>query len=623
MRSTRSPVGAIPRGPAGPASQGGGSVETLLARDFGPAIPLDRAPFAGLAPGDRIEAWSFAPPALRRQAEARLAARGIEAQVRSAWKTVVHALLEGEGPREGETLDLLYPVLPDADPERFLRELHPAAELWPGQATLRPDPLPTPPGEAPACRLLRGADGRETRLTIPVRVRAAPHGGRALAACGWLRIVPAGAAAPALDAPWEDPVERALFAAFDTLAETIEHHGWRGPGPHFDRLVLRLEAPLQDLPLPTGAECLSLAEALHEELYFGALDLLRAAAGLPAGDRSLTPGEVVPRIVPVADDGPVRLEITVSPPPTGAAARRAPATAPAPELETLDRPMTAGEIAAALEGFGGEALVVRSRRGRPVQARVRAGRGPGVVVTGGQHANEPTGIPGALLTARALAAEGIPVALCPLENPDGHALHMRLRETAPRHMHHAARYTALGADLAFVAGGEGALRPRLRDAVGADLHLSLHGYPSHEWLHPFTGYLPHGFESWSLPRGCFLILRRDEAWADPARAALEAAAAALEADPEIAALNRRQLATLERYAPSARPARIGCVPVVEGPPLPSPHGAPFPVTLIVETPDETVEGPLFRLLTRAQTLAATAAARAFRAALERGACPGA
>ena len=63
--------------------------------------------------------------------------------------------------------------------------------------------------------------------------------------------------------------------------------------------------------------------------------------------------------------------------------------------------------------------------------------------------------------------------------------------------------------------------------------------------------------------------------------------------------------------------------MVEGPPLPSPHGAPFPVTLIVETPDETVEGPLFRLLTRAQTLAATAAARAFRAALERGACPGA
>ena len=607
MTCTRSPGGAIP--PEGP---GAGGVERLAERDFGPVLPLDAAPFADLAPGAWMECWSFAPPALRRAAERRLAARGVEAQVRSAWKTVLHALLEGEA--EGEALDLLYPVAPGEDPERFLRELHPAAELFPG-LSLRPDPVPPLPGEAPACCLLRPG-GRESRLTIPVRERLAPHGGRVLAACGWLRIVPAGESAPAFDGAWEDPVERALFAAFETLAETIEARGWRGPGPHFDRLVLRIEAPLEDLPLATGAECLSLAEALHEELYFGALDLLRAAAGLAPGDRSLTPGEVVPEIVPVPAEAPVRLRVSVSPPPAGPRARRAPPqAAPAPDLEALDRPMTAGEIAAALAAFGGEGLEVRSRRGRAVQARVRPGRGPGVVVAGGQHANEPTGIPGALLTARALAAEGVPVAVCPLENPDGHALHMRLRETAPRHMHHAARYTALGADLAFVAGGEGALRPMMRRAAGADLHLSLHGYPSHEWLHPFTGYLPHGFESWSLPRGCFLILRAEPAWARPARAALQAAAAALEGDAEIAALNARQLATLARYAPSAEVPRIGCVPVVEGPPAPSPHGAPFPVTLIVETPDETVEGPLFRLLTRAQVLAATAAARAFRAAL--------
>ncbi|SFH81919.1 hypothetical protein [Albimonas pacifica] len=616
MTCTRSPSGAIPRAPEGAAAGGGAGV--LAERDFGPAIPLDAAPFADLAPGAWVEGWSFAPAPLRRAAEARLAARGVEARFRSAWKTVLHALLEGEGPGAGETLDLLYPVVPGVDPERFLRELHPAAELFPG-LSLRPDPVPSLPGEAPACHLLREG-GRESRLTIPVRARTAPHGGQVLAACGWLRIVPAGEDAPVVDGPWEDPVEQALLAAFETLSQAIARRGWHGPGPHFDRLVLRIEAPLEDRPLPVGAECLSLAEALHEELYFGALDLLRAASGLPEGDRTLTPGEVVPQVVPVPAGAPVRLRVTVSPPPAGPhPARPAPPPVDAPELETLERPMTAGEIAAALAAFGGEPLETRSRRGRAVAARVRAGSGPGVVITGGQHANEPTGIPGALLAARALAAEGAPVAVCPLENPDGHALHMRLRETAPRHMHHAARYTALGADLAFVAGGEGALRPRMRAAVGADLHLSLHGYPSHEWLHPFAGYLPHGFESWSLPRGCFLILRRDEGWAAPARAALHAAAAALEADPEIAALNARQLATLARYAPSAAPERIGCVPVIEGPPLPSPHGAPFPVTLIVETPDETVDGPLFRLLTRAQVLAATAAARAFRAAPRPGA----
>ncbi|MDF2232528.1 peptidase M14 [Albimonas sp. CAU 1670] len=593
----------------GPASVPEGDVETLVERSFGLVQDLSAPPFADLAPGARVELWSFAPPAARRAAEAALAARGVEARVHAAWKTALHAMLEATAP----PVEIVYPVLPGQDPERFLRELHPAAELWPG---LRLTPVPS---AAPVCRL-RHADGREEALAIPVRPRRAPHGGEVLSACGWLRATPPGAEVPEVDAPWADPIEQALQAAFAAVSQAIEGRGWRSRGPHFDRLVLRIEAPLVDRPLAWGAESLSLAEALHEELYFGALDLLRAAAGLPPGDRSLIPGEVVPEIAPVPAGAPVRLRVTVSAPPEAPApARPAPEAVPAPDLATLDRPMTAREIAAALAALGGEPLEVRSRRGRAVQGRVLAGQGPGVVITGGQHANEPTGIPGALLAARTLAAEGVPVAVCPLENPDGHALHMRLRETAPRHMHHAARYTALGADLAFVPGGEGALRPLLRAAAdrgaGADLHLSLHGYPSHEWLHPFTGYLPHGFESWSLPRGCFLILRFDPAWRGPAQAVLHAAAAALEGDAEIAALNARQLETLARYAPSAAPERIGCVPVVQGPPSPSPHGPPFPVTLIVETPDETVDGPLFRLLLRAQALAAVAAARAFREAV--------
>lgn len=601
--------------------------------DRGPAIPGAEA--LGLRPGERLELWSFAPAPARRAAEARFAAQGIAARIRPAWKSVLHHLLEEAPPAPGETVTIAWsapPLLPDrVHPERFLRELHPAAELWPGAVRLNPAPDPPPAAGAPVfCRLLRRREGEaalETLVRAPLRPRPAPHGAQVLAACGWLRITPAGGGAPRIDGPWEDPVERALRASFGALDATIAARRWRGPGPHFGRLLLRIEAPLADLRLGVGEEALSLAEALHEELYFGALDLLRRAAGLPAGDRSQTPGEIVPEVVAAPDpadpDARVRFALRTSPPPRRARPRPRPAPAPAeaPDLETLARPMRAAEVATALGALGGRRLLLRSHRGRAVEARLLPGEGPAAMIGGGQHGNEPTGIPGALLAARILAAEGVPVAVSPLENPDGQAFHERLRRVAPGHMHHAARYTARGADLAFLPGGEGRMRGRIRAATGAELFVSLHGYPSHEWLHPFSGYLPNGFEDWSLPRGCFLILRRAPGWEAPARAALAAAARALQADPEIAALNARQLATLRSYAPSTALDLLGGVPVIEGPAPPPTQAQPFPATLVVETPDETASGPLFRLLARAQVLAAVAAVRAFRAARAAGEGP--
>ncbi len=194
--------------------------------------------------------------------------------MRAAWKPALHMLLEeGQGARE-----LLWPAAAGAHPDRFLRELHPAAELRPGLRL----------GRAPgAVHLL---DGRE--VWAPVRPRPLPGGGEALAACGWRRVRgPDGAVLE--DGPWETPLEAALAA----LWEVLRAQGWRGHGPHFGTLTVRIEAALEEVPLGVGEEVLSLGEALHEEVYFGALELLGAEAGLPAGDRSLTPGRIVPEIV--------------------------------------------------------------------------------------------------------------------------------------------------------------------------------------------------------------------------------------------------------------------------------------------------------------------------------------
>lgn len=38
-----------------------------------------------------------------------------------------------------------------------------------------------------------------------------------------------------------------------------------------------------------------------------------------------------------------------------------------------------------------------------------------------------------------------------------------------------------------------ALRLQAEKLTGAKLHVNLHGYPSHEWTHPLSGYVPRGY----------------------------------------------------------------------------------------------------------------------------------
>jgi len=178
-----------------------------------------------------------------------------------------------------------------------------------------------------------------------------------------------------------------------------------------------------------------------------------------------------------------------------------------------------------------------------------------VILSAGQHANETSGVIGILRAARELDQRaGSHFALIPLMNPDGYALHQRLTAVNPFHMHHAARYTALGDDL--TARPEPMLeRAALVEAwhiSGAELHINLHGYPAHEWLRPWSGYLPRGFDAWTIPKGFFLILRHRAAWQAQAERLLARVTEHLAAIPELIEFNRRQHSSFETYAgPSA------------------------------------------------------------------------
>lgn len=524
----------------------------------------------------QLALWCFDDRAARQAAEAALAARGISARIRSAYKPLLHAFLE-EILLEGLTeAAITYPVHPDADPKRFRLETYPLAALLPD---VRITLIPGGPALHYDLDLTYGAITEKRRVFAPNRHHVAISGLPGLSPTGWI-------VSPTRD----ERLETDLEALFDAAMTALAGRNWSGadgtPGPYFDQLVFDVTLPARDEPLAHGDEVLALAEALHEDLYFSSLEYFQHISGRPAGDRGLQPGQIVPRV----RRGPEpRLEVRLQPFPKSLPAAH---TEP-PELDKADAPLSPGQIAASLDLLGGETFTATTRTGRTLEARQFRGDGAPVMISAGQHANETTGIVGALRAGRRLAAEGAAFTLSPLENPDGYALHQALIAENPRHMHHAARYTALGDDLEYREEPgilyEKAIRHEAERRSGAQLHINLHGYPSHEWTRPLSGYVPRHFAMWTLPKGFFLILRHHPDWVTEAEALVDAVTAHLAAVPGVLEENARQIALYEAHAGETGFQMINGFPCLIG--ADARHRVP--VTLITEYPDETIYGPAF------------------------------
>jgi hypothetical protein len=177
-------------------------------------------------------------------------------------------------------------------------------------------------------------------------------------------------------------------------------------------------------------------------------------------------------------------------------------------------------------------------------------------------------------------------------------------------MHHAARYTALGDDIGSRTHEpwyEKAARLDAQRLSGARFHVNLHGYPAHEWTRPLTGYLPRGFQTWSIPKGFYLILRHHREWAPRVPDLVERVAARLAEIPGLAELNRTQLAVYEAHTGERPEPILHDIPCE----ITQDDEAPFPLALITEFPDETVYGDLFVLGHTVQMEAALAAEEAY------------
>jgi len=191
---------------------------------------------------------------------------------------------------------------------------------------------------------------------------------------------------------------------------------------------------------------------------------------------------------------------------------------------------------------------------------------PTLQAVGRQHANEVSSTNYLLRFAELLARDPamrealkkMSFVFEPLENPDGAELAYAMQKNEPFHSLHAGRYGALGVDMGYQTGAkpllpEAAVRARLFDRWAPDIVLNLHGYPSHEWVQPFSNYTPYLFRDYWIPKGWFdyfkslsLPLYEDHRRAAAALAGI--IVAELNADPAIAASNRKFIARYERWA---------------------------------------------------------------------------
>ncbi len=533
--------------------------------------------------GARLEAWLFEDAAPRRAAEAALAESGVQARIRSAYKPLLHAFLEDGVPAGA----ILLPAHEAAAPGRFQLEAYPLAAL-----------LPSAPRFAVGPHALDHVLEDGSLVFAPNRIGMDAHGQTTLSPCGWLRV-------------WRDTarvideaLETEFESAFHAVIQAVKAHPWPATTPLFETLQIAIATGGIQRPLGVAHECVDTQEALHEDLYFSLLEFFQAHAGLPAGDRTLQPGQIVPRITRA--DGDTVVRVTIGP----EAAHAAP-LGPV-DLETAERAPELAQVAAELAALGGTPFLARSVQGRPVGGLYRPGPTPALIVTAGQHANETSGPVGALRAARRLLADpATHLALVPVENVDGYQLHRTLCADHPHHMHHAARYTALGDDLEARAAPPWHESDARRQAIAlteARLHLSLHGYPAQEWTRPLSGYVSAGFADWTIPRGFFLILRHHPGLDAAAHRFLEQLTKILAEDADLVALNRAQMALRAAHGGAPDALVLHDIPCVIRESLRS----TVPFTLITEYPDETITGPAFQLAHATQMRTVLAASRLLR-----------
>ena len=197
---------------------------------------------------------------------------------------------------------------------------------------------------------------------------------------------------------------------------------------------------------------------------------------------------------------------------------------------------------------------------------------PTIFISGRQHANEVSSTNHILKLGELLVTDPsykeilkkVNVILHPVTNPDGAQMAYDLQKLTPTHMLHAGRYSALGQDVESNSNllPESQVRGKVWREWLPDIYLNPHGYPSHEWVQQFAGYVPPGFRTYWSTRGWYTQLSGVR---DPREPDLIQATEALREDivkqingnADVRAMNLRSQARYRKWAYGFSPSVYG------------------------------------------------------------------
>ena len=530
-----------------------------------------------------IEAWVFDDKKHRQRIEAAFLKLGITAKLRSAYKPLLHFFLEDIDLLSNNisSIEVHYPLHQAASEKRFLLETYPLSAL------IKKIPIHFIANEKAidAYQVIFHSDESiQSQYTVfaPNHLHKDLIGQIHLSPTGWLRVT---------NLKGDITVNKRLVTDYELLfsesMKAISEYTWKGSEPYFEELNIRVFLPWKDQPLPYKHEVISLSEALHEDFYFSIQEWFKVKAGHNPNDRSGQPGQIVPEIHYKNER---KLSICIETRPYNVQNSKG--------LQMLDiahAPISMEQVQTELETIIGSTFTAETITGRIINARYHKGSDFPVMISGGQHANETTGVIGTLRAAKILnKQDGSHFTISPQENPDGYALHQRLITDNPFHMHHASRYTALGDDLEYRNKKrlyEKEIRHKARTISNAQLHINLHGYPSHEWTRPLSGYVPHGFDMWTIPKGFFLILRHnpEEKWSAYAEEFAHLVSLKLIKIPGVLDFNNEQIELYKKHAGETDFRIINSFPCL----ISQSKLEDIPMQLITEYPDETLYGKDF------------------------------
>lgn len=193
---------------------------------------------------------------------------------------------------------------------------------------------------------------------------------------------------------------------------------------------------------------------------------------------------------------------------------------------------------------------------------------PTELITSRHHANEVSSTNSAFMLIKTLLTEGkyrdltehVNLAIVPVENVDGAAIHYELQKENPHWKFHVARFNAIGKEFyhehfkIHTIHTEAVSLRRLFMRLLPDVIVDDHGVPSHEWEQQFSGYTSPSFKGFWLPRsllyGYFFHIAGDEyrSSLDLCHRMEDVIADAFLADEEITRENLMWARQFEKYA---------------------------------------------------------------------------